>query len=54
MNGRVIAGAVLVLLIVVGGIFLVVGNSEGGNSGLGPVESPRSAPQGSPGLVTGG
>lgn len=32
MNGRVIAGAVLVLLLVVGGIFLLVGNSEGGQT----------------------
>lgn len=42
MSGRVIAGAVIVLVVVVGAIFIVIANSEGGDSNTGSLGSPHS------------
>ncbi len=42
MNGRIIAGAVILLVLVVGGIFLLVGSNEGGQPGRGSLGTPDS------------
>lgn len=35
MNGRIVAGAVIVLVLVVGAIFLIIGSQNGGDSDRG-------------------
>lgn len=44
MSGRIIAGAVLLLLVVVGGIFLLIGTLEGGDSDTGSLGGARTTP----------
>ncbi|WP_170219515.1 hypothetical protein [Nocardioides litoris] len=54
MSGRVIAGSVIVLVLVVGAVFLVVGSLAGGDSDKGDRTAPVSvrvaapAPAGAP------
>ncbi len=44
MSGRIIAGAVLLLVVVVGAIFLVIGTLEGGDSDTGSLGTDRATP----------
>jgi hypothetical protein len=45
MSSRVIAGTVILLVLVVGGIFLLIANLNGGDADTGSISTPARAPQ---------